>query len=165
MGVAAMQMKRRGIPTEKGAVNREIAAQNRLLKEIKARITRLYNWSKQQATQPEEKRSVWEQLQQTQAAAKPTTRYGKVKALKENAALFNFLQENGVSSTQKLHAKVTAMQTQYYTLRGEIAAIGRQTDWLDEKLSMWKPYSENKVFQQRLAALKPRERETYRDRT
>jgi hypothetical protein len=72
MGVAAMQMKRRGIPTEKGAVNREIAAQNRPLKEIKARITRLYNWSKQQATQPEEKRSVWEQLQQTQAAAKPT---------------------------------------------------------------------------------------------
>jgi hypothetical protein len=33
MGVAAMQMKRRGIPTEKGAVNRKIAAQNRLLKD------------------------------------------------------------------------------------------------------------------------------------
>jgi predicted nucleic acid-binding Zn-ribbon protein len=75
------------------------------------------------------------------------------------------LQKNGVSSTPELHAKVTAMQTQYYTLRGEIAAIGRQTDRLDEKLSMWKPYSENKVFQQRLAALKPRARETYRNRT
>ena len=49
MGVAATQMERRGFVTEKGAVNREIAAQNRLLKEIKARITRLYNWSKQQA--------------------------------------------------------------------------------------------------------------------
>lgn len=48
MGVAATQMERRGLVTGKGAVNREIAAQNRLLKEIKARITRLYNWSKQQ---------------------------------------------------------------------------------------------------------------------
>jgi len=162
MGVAATQMERRGIPTEKGVVNREIAAQNRLLKEIKARITRLYNWSKQQAAKPEEKRSVWEQLQQAQAAAKPTTRYGKVKALKESAALFNFLQENGISSMPELHAKVTAMQTQYYTLRGEIAAIGRQIDQLDERLAMWKQYSENRVSHQRLAALKPKTRETYR---
>lgn len=60
MGVAATQMERRGIPTEKGSVNREIAAQNKLLKEIKARLTRLYNWSKKQAAQPEKKRSVLE---------------------------------------------------------------------------------------------------------
>ena len=112
MGVAATQMERRGISTEKGTVNREIAAQNKLLKEIKARITRLYNWTKEQAAKPEERRSVWEQLQQAQTAAKPTTRYGKVKALKENAALFNFLQENGITSMPELHAKVTAMQTQ-----------------------------------------------------
>jgi hypothetical protein len=163
MGVAATQMERRGIPTEKGAVNREIAAQNKLLKEIKARITWLYTWSKQQAPQPEEKRSVWEQLQQAQATAKPTTRYGKVNALKESAALFNFLQENGVSSMPELHAKVTAMQTQYYTLRGEIAATARQIDSLKKRLSMWKQYSENRVFHQRLAALKPKAREKFQD--
>jgi outer membrane murein-binding lipoprotein Lpp len=163
MGVVAAQMERRGISTEKGAVNREITAQNKLLKEIKARITRLYNWTKKQAKKPEEKRSVWEQLQQAQAAAKPTTRYGKVKALKESAALFNFLQENSVSSMPELHAKVTAMQTQYYTLRGEIAAIGRQINQLKEKLSMWKQYSENRVFRQRLAALKPRAREKFQN--
>jgi hypothetical protein len=163
MGVAATQMERRGLSTEKGGVNREISAQNKLLKEIKARITRLYNWTKQQANQPDEKRSVWEQLQQAQATAKPTTRYGKVKALKENAALFNFLQENGISSMPELHAKVTAMQTDYYILRGEIAVIGRQIDQLDERLSMWKQYSENKGVRQRISTLKPKARETYRD--
>ena len=42
MGVAATQMEKRGIRTDKGNVNREIAAQNRLLKEIKARLTRLH---------------------------------------------------------------------------------------------------------------------------
>ena len=56
MGVAATQMERRGIPTEKGDVNREVAAQNKLLKEIKARLTRLYNWSKEQDIQPGKKR-------------------------------------------------------------------------------------------------------------
>ena len=49
MGPAASQMERRGIATEKGNINRKIAADNKLLKEIKARITRLYNWSKEQA--------------------------------------------------------------------------------------------------------------------
>lgn len=136
MGVAATQMERRGLVTEKGTINREIATQNRLLKEIKARITRLYNWSKQQATQPEQKPSIWEQLQQAQNTIRPDTRYGKVKALKENAVLFSFLQENSVSSMQELHAKVTAMQTKYYGLRGEIAATARQIDELNKRLSM-----------------------------
>ena len=53
MGPAASQMERRGIQTEKGNINREIAADNKLLKEIKARITRLYNWSKEQSAQPQ----------------------------------------------------------------------------------------------------------------
>ena len=45
LGPAASQMEKRGIRTDKGEVNRQIAADNKLLKEIKARITRLYNWS------------------------------------------------------------------------------------------------------------------------
>ncbi|MCI1965496.1 MAG: MobA/MobL family protein [Oscillospiraceae bacterium] len=163
MGVAATQMEHRGLTTEKGAVNREIAAQNRLLKEIKARITRLYNWTKQQAAQPEQKQSIWEQLQQAQAAARPTTRFGKVNALKESAALFSFLQENGISSMQELHTKVAAMQTKYYGLRGEIAVTARQIDGLDKRLSMCKQYSDNKAFHQRLALLKPRTQEKFRN--
>mgnify|MGYP000977021668 CR=1 FL=1 len=164
MGVAATQMERRGFGTEKGAVNREIVAQNRLLKEIKARITRLYNWTKQQTVQPEQKPSIWEQLQQAQAqATKPTTRYGKVKSLKESAALFNFLQENGISSMQELHAKVAAIQTEYYGVRSEIAATARQIDGLNKQLSMWKQYADNKAVRQRLTALKPRAREKFQD--
>ena len=42
LGPAASQMEKRGIRTDKGEVNRQIAADNKLLKEIKARITRLY---------------------------------------------------------------------------------------------------------------------------
>ena len=164
MGIAATQMEHRGLVTEKGTVNREIAVQNRLLKEIKARITRLYNWSKQQAAvQPEKKPSIWEQLQQAQAATQPTTRYGKVKALKENAALFNFLQGNGISSMQELYAKVTAMQTEYYGLRSEIAATARQIDGLNKRLSMWEQYTNSKPVCQRLISLKPRAREKFQN--
>lgn len=155
MGVAATQMERRGIPTEKGGVNREIAAQNKLLKEIKARITRLYNWSKEQAAAPQGKESVMAQLWQArQEMAQPTSRYGKIKALKETAALFSFLQSNGISSMSELYEKVSAMNSDYYALRGEIVSAERQIAKLNERLSMWEQYSKNKAVHQRLAAMK-----------
>ena len=68
LGPAASQMEKRGIRTDKGEVNRQIAADNKLLKEIKARITRLYNWSKAEAEKPEDQQSsmveLWEAQQQ-----------------------------------------------------------------------------------------------------
>ena len=165
MGVAATQMERRGIITEKGSVNREIAAQNKLLKEIKARITRLYNWSKEQAKKPEERRSVWEQLQQAKASMpQPESRYGKVKALKESAALFSFLQSNGINSMQELYAKISAMNSDYYALRGEIVNVERQLAKLNEQLSMWKQYSENNAVHKRLSSIKPGMRDTFTEK-
>ena len=164
MGVAATQMECRGISTEKGSVNREIAAQNKLLKEIKARITRLYNWSKEQAAKPNEKRSVMEQLRQAQNAAKPTTTYGKVNALKESAVIFNFLMENGIASMQELYEKISAMNSDYYALRGEIVSAERQIAKLNERISMWEQFSENKAVHKHLSNIKPGMRDTFTDK-
>ena len=164
MGVAATQMERRGIITEKGNVNREIADQNKLLKEIKARITRLYNWSKEQSKQPGEKRSVLEQLRQAQNAAKPTTTYGKVKALKESAAIFSFLMENGIASMQELYEKISAMNSDYYALRGEIVSAERQIAKFNERFSMWEQFSENKAVHKRLSSIKPDMRDAFTEK-
>ena len=83
----------------KGEVNRQIAADNKLLKEIKARITRLYRWSKAETEKPQTQQSsltaLWEAQQQLNA---PRTRTGKIRALQESAALFSFLQANGIQS-------------------------------------------------------------------
>ena len=164
MGVAAAQMERRGIRTEKGSVNREIAVQNRLLKEIKARITRLYNWSKQQTAKPGEKQSVLEQLRQAQNAAKPTTTYGKVKALKESAAIFNFLMENGIASMLELYEKISAMNNDYYALWGEIVSTERQIAKLNERLTMWEQYSKTKAAHKHLSNMKPGIRESFTEK-
>lgn len=139
MGVAATQMERKGIATDKGNINREVAVQNKLLKEMKARITRLYNWSKENTKQPE-KASILELLKQPT----PTTQYGKIKALKESAALFHFLQSNGISSMAELHAKITTMQSSYYALRGEIVSAEREITALAKHLEMWGQYGANK---------------------
>ena len=164
MGVAATQMECRGIVTEKGDVNREVAAQNKLLKEIKARLTRLYNWSKEQAAQPGKKRSVLEQLQQARNMIQTTPAYGKAKSRNEDVALFNLLQENGISSIPTLHEKISDMNREYYVLRGEIASTERELAQFNERLVMWKQYSQNKDVYHHLAALKPGARDSFSEK-
>lgn len=156
MGVAATRMERRGIQTDKGNVNRQIAADNKLLKEIKARITRLYNWSKEQAAQPLSDRLTIAQLwQMQQEMNQPTSRSGKVKNLQAQAALFNLLSENGITTMQQLHDKIAAMNSDYYDLRGKIVTAERRIAKLEEQLTMFKQYERYKAVHKQYANLKP----------
>ena len=165
LGPAASQMEKRGIRTDKGEVNRQIAADNKLLKEIKARVTRLYNWTKAEAKKPEGKKSImadlWEAQQQLR---QPATRSGRIRALQENAALFSFLQSNGIQSMEQLHEKLTEMNTQYYDLRGEIVRAERRIAVLTERGEMWTQYSQYKPVRKQLAKLKPEKRELFEQR-
>ena len=164
MGPAASQMERWGIVTVKGDINRQIAADNKLLKEIKARITRLYNWSKEQSSQPESKASIRDFLFQARQGAAPTSNYAKVKALKENAAVFNFLQANGITSMQELFEKIAAMNSDYYALRGEIVSKEHRIAALNERLEMWVQYQKYKPIRQKLDKVAPGKREQFEQR-
>ena len=158
-------MEKRGIRTDKGEVNRQIAADNKLLKEIKARITRLYNWSKAEAEKPEGQQpsmvDLWEAQQQLK---RPDTRTGKIRALQESAALFSFLQANGIQSMQQLHEKIADMNTRYYDLRREIVKAERRIAVLTERGEMWAQYNEYKAIHKQLARVKPEKRELFEQR-
>ena len=164
MGPAASQMERRGIQTEKGNINREIAADNKLLKEIKARITRLYNWCKEQSTQPQGRESIMDFLFQARQDTAPTSQYGKVKSLKSDAKLFNFLMENSIKSMPELFDKVAAMNGDYYDLRGKIVSKERRISALTERLEMWAQYQKYKPVRQKLDKVAPRKREQFKQR-
>ena len=160
LGPAASQMEKRGIRTDKGEVNRQIVADNKLLKEIKARITRLYNWSKEQSAQPQGRENIMDFLFQ----AKAETRYGKINALKADAKLFNFLMENGITSVQELFDKVAAMNSGYYDLRGQIVSKERRISALNERLEMWEQYQKYKPIRQKLDKVSPGKREQFEQR-
>jgi ATP-dependent exoDNAse (exonuclease V) alpha subunit len=140
LGPAASQMEKRGIRTDKGEVNRQIVADNKLLKEIKARITRLYRWSKAEAEKPQTQQSsltaLWEAQQQLNA---PRTRTGKIRALQESAALFSFLQVKIVKAERRI-------------------AI------LTERGEMWEQYNQYKSIHKQLAKVKPEKREQFEQR-
>ena len=165
LGPAASQMEKRGIRTDKGEVNRQIVADNKLLKEIKARITRLYRWSKAEAEKPQTQQSsltaLWEAQQQLNA---PRTRTGKIRALQESAALFSFLQANGIQSMQQLHEKIADMNSRYYDLRGKIVKAERRIAILTERGEMWEQYNQYKSIHKQLAKVKPEKREQFEQR-
>ena len=166
MGVAASQMERKGIQTEKGNLNRQIAADNKLLKELKARITRIYNWTKEQAKaeQPQDSGSLVTRLYEAQAEvnrSKARYRSGKIRALQENAKLLAFLQGNGITSMEQLYEKVSAMNDAYYDLRGKIVKTERRLAVLDERLEIWAQYDKYKPIRQKLDKVKPGKREKY----
>jgi len=159
MGVAATQMEQRGIVTEKGEINRQITADNKLLKEIQARLARLYKWSKEhpQIPEPKGKQSIREQLwhshQKVQKQRKPNL--STINSLKENAALFNFLQNNNIDSMQQLYDKIAAMNNDFYKLRSEIVATEKRITMLDEQIKMYKQYKENLGIYKKLIKMKP----------
>ncbi len=165
MGVAASQMERRGIQTDKGSLNREITEHNKLLKEIKARLTRIHNWSKEQAEQPVEKQSVIAQLWQARwDTTHSTNQYSKLKELKENVAVYNFLQANGITSMQQLYEKITAMNKNYYSLRGEIVSTERQLSVLSERLEMWTQYQKYRPVYKKFSGLSTKKQMQFREK-
>lgn len=163
LGVAAKQMEKRGIVTRKGDLNRQITADNKLLKEIKARIARLHRWSKDEAAKPQSSQPTLLQLWETQQAMrdKPTSRYEALRKLREQAALYNLLAVNGITTMQQLHEKVDAMNAQYYKLRGEIVSAERRIATLEERLDMFEKYEKNKAVQRQYVKVKPAKREQF----
>ena len=163
LGVAAKQMEKRGIVTRKGDLNRQITADNKLLKEIKARIARLHRWSKDEAAKPQSSQPTLLQLWETQQAMcdKPPSRYESIRKLREQAALYNLLAANGITTMQQLHEKVDAMNAQYYKLRGEIVSVERRIATLEERLDMFEKYEKNKAVQRQYVKVKPAKREQF----
>ena len=172
MGVAAMRMEKRGVLTIKGDFNRAVAADNKLLKELKARITRLYNWSgelaaREKTLQGGRKQSVMAQLMDAQMARQKerasNSNYAKVKRLKESAAVFNFLMAHNIQSVEELFDVISGLNDRYYDLRGKIVNAERRIATLRERLDKLKQYRSYKAVRQKLDALNGKKRALYEE--
>ncbi len=85
----------------------------------------------------------------------------KIKSLKEGTKLFNFLMISEIHSLQDFHEKVSAMNKEYYDLRGKIVDTERRISALTERLQMYAQYEQNRKVCKRLSKLKPEKREQF----
>ena len=137
IGVAASQMEKKGIVTERGELNRSIKAANRLLRDIKAQIGKLKEWLSElfkareamQAEQPQspdlanllmrylsvqrEKSRKYSQRWQQQHAA---------DELKAISKAVNLLSEKGICTLEELDAALSTVNSRSGEIRSAMKA-------------------------------------------
>ncbi len=160
LGLAATQMERRGIRTEKGNINRQIAADNKLLKELRARISRLYSWSRQDDTDPD--KEILRDVMDRVLTNSPTdNQYQKIRNLKNGAAVWNFMRGHQIHSVDGLHQYIKEKNSEFYAVRKEIVDREKQIKVLENHLTMWEMYERNKYVRKQFDNMKPRKRDKF----
>lgn len=119
LGVAESQMERKGIETERGNINREIKARNKILAEIKAKISALKNWLadifKRKETQPPEQ-NIIEILQELSKPQKINMQY-RIYNPKKLAEQIQYLQDNKIFTIPQLDETVNSVRDEYDNIR------------------------------------------------
>ena len=150
LGVAAAQMERRGIRTERGNRNREIEVTNKRLQMIKARITKLKKWVETETvnTEPPTLADVIQSILHKDGNK-------AIYNLKNAVAVFNFLQGNKIMDLQDLEKKLSDMIGNQFVISGKLKPINRRLDTLKEHLrhsDNFKQYRGHKAQYEKLYA-------------
>ena len=110
-GAAVRAMEKKGIRTEKGEFNRWIKATNAVIRDIKKKITLLFDWiaeAKAELAKPQAPNLVsLLNAYYTSRRAGAYSQKGKVSNLKEMNETFNYLRANGIYSLEDLEHRVS----------------------------------------------------------
>lgn len=169
MGVAACQMEKKGIATEKGELNRSIQKANRLIREIRAQIGKLKEWIadlfKARETAPKqppqspnlanllmkylsvqrEKSRKYSQSWQHQHAA---------DELKTIAAAVNYLSEHSISTLDELDASLSSVSDKAYSIREGMKTAEQRMKELQKLIENGENYLQYKPIHAELKKLK-----------
>jgi len=132
MGVAATQMERKGIATERGDRNREIVVTNKQLRQLRARLKHLTDWLQEAAT-PAAPPTLMGVIQDVLEGGGQQGRHTQIPE-KTAARVLSFLQENNISTLPALRRKVLEMYNQLDDVQGSIKYIERRMNTLDEHI-------------------------------
>ena len=169
MGVAACQMEKKGIATEKGELNRNIQKANRLIREIRAQIGKLKEWiadlfkaretapeqppqspdlanllMKYLSVQREKSRKYSQSWQQQHAAAE----------LKTIAQTVNYLSEHGISNLDELDAALSSVSDRAYSIREGMKTAEQRMKELQKLIENGENYLQYKPIHAELKKLK-----------
>ena len=162
MGVAACQMEKKGIATEKGELNRNIQKANRLIREIRAQIGKLKEWiadlfkaretaPKQPPQSPNLANLLMKYLSvQREKSRKYSQRWQQQHAtdeLKTLAAAVNYLSEHGISNLDELDAALSSVSDKAYSIREGMKTAEERMKKLQKLIEYGKNYTEYKPIQ------------------
>ena len=169
MGVAACQMEKKGIATEKGELNRNIQKANRLIREIRAQIGKLKEWIgelfKARETAPEQPpqspglanllmKYLSVQREKSRKYSQSWQRQHAADELKTVAKAVNYLSEHGISTLAELDAALSSVSDQADAIREGMKTAEKRMKELQKLIEYGKNYTEYKPIHDELKKLK-----------
>lgn len=128
LGAAASQMEKRGIATERGNLNREIEVTNQRLRQLKARISKLQNWLKEEkaSTAPTTLADYIQSILTRKAQAGKSSVSQSIYNLKDASKMLIFLQQNQIMDMAGLDEKFSSMLDKQMDIRDKLKPIERR---------------------------------------
>jgi len=155
MGVAASQMEKRGIRTDKGNRNREIADINKEIRQTKARLRKVKNWL---YSQPIQNTPSFIDVMSLIAEAKTlSSRWQKIASLQAQAQILIFLQENNITDMEHFVAKISEMNNELKDVSDEIKSVDRRLETLALHLAHCENRRQHKGIYDKYKSLAPKE--------
>ncbi len=153
LGVAAFQMEKRGIVTDRGNKNREIKVTNAEIRQIRARISKLRDWVKEaESIKPVTFEEMIESMLHKQQGQ---SRYQTIAALKIAASTMNYIRDNNIQSLPDFRDKVGEFYARQVALGQWLNKIDRRMKMLDEHIKqagIYKQYGGIKAKYDKLCA-------------
>ena len=168
MGVAACQMEKKGIATEKGELNRNIQKANRLIREIRAQIGKLKEWIadlfKARETAPEQPpqspnlanllmKYLSVQREKSRKYSQRWQQQHTADELKTIAAAVNYLSEHGISNLDELDASLSSVSDKAFSIREGMKTAEERMKKLQKLIEYGKNYTEYKPIHDELKKL------------
>lgn len=159
LGVAASQMECKGITTERGNINREIKTQNKILAEIKAKISALKNWladlfkQKKETTPSTAEPNPVELVIQMQGQKQSI--WNKVNVLKDTATAtaVSYLQKNNITTLTQFDEQCKSVNSQFHITRKELIGVENKISELSETIKQTDIYLKHREMYKKYVAL------------
>ena len=147
-GPNVRKMENKGIRTEKGDLNRWIKATNRLIRDLRKKITELMDWMdgiREELSKPDVPPLIqllcdhFEKRNQGAYSNK-----GKVRNLKQFSETIAFLEQQNIHTLDDLKTRVESISEEFHTLSNSLQAKSKRMDELKKLIQTAEAYKELK---------------------
>jgi uncharacterized protein (DUF2267 family) len=163
LGVAAAQMERKGILTERGNINRKIEVSNKLLRQLRARINKLKDWLETEAANTASP-TLSDVILGILDGHEQKSHHGQIFDPNTMVRVFNFLQENQITDMAGLRDKVGEMYDRRLDLGDRLNRIDGRLHMLDEHIRHMGYYQEHReIYGQYQQIRRPKKQAVFRE--
>ena len=144
MGVAACQMERKGIPTNRGNHNRNVRITNREIRRLRRQIRDIDKWVKEQSQNDVPSLvEVIDTAMQNRVYRSPEQ---KMSAFRKAANLVNYIIDKGIEDFDMLQSRVKELRNRHSSVRISLNSTETRLEELKNNIEQRNIYRENQAI-------------------